>query len=262
MMSDVPAHSSPPFQVTSGELHLWYVAPDDSFDGELLGSYEALLQPDERQRYGALKVERRRREYLVTRALVRCVLSRYYPDAPGDWRFRITAHGKPELDPPRDLHFNLTNCNGLVACAVAGCRVGVDAEPLSRAPAILDLAPRFLAEGEREALSQLDAPKRTDRAISLWTLKEAYVKARGLGLALPLRSFSFAFHAGRVTLAMAPPCDSASWDFPLVDIGSHRVAIAVERLTGEARVVRVFELTPLAGEPREVEGVGWTVARN
>jgi len=88
------------------------------------------------------------------------------------------------------------------------------------------------------------------------------VKARGLGLALPLRSFSFAFHAGRVTLAMAPPCDGASWDFPLVDIGSHRVAIAVERLTGEARVVRVFELIPLAGEPREVEGVGWTVARN
>jgi 4'-phosphopantetheinyl transferase len=289
MMSGVSAHSSSLLRAVSGEVHLWYATWGDSLGGELLGSYEALLQPEERRRYGALAVERRRREYLVTRALARCVLSRYYPVDPGDWRFLVDARGRPELDPPRGISFSLTNCAGgapgaggrrsppadrtapgsssadvgrdasacgggaagLVACAVADRRVGVDAEPLSRAPAILDLGPRFLAEAEREALSRLDAASRAYRAITLWTLKEAYAKARGLGLALPFRSFSLAVDAGRAVLAGPPPCDDARWDLAVADVRSHRLAVAVER-SGGPPVLRTFEMTPLAGEPREV----------
>jgi 4'-phosphopantetheinyl transferase len=256
MMSDVSAPTRPPVEVDGREIHLWYTTDGGSIGADLLARYEALLRPEERQRHGELKVERRRREYLVTRALVRCVLSRYYPEAPADWRFEVGARGKPELDPPRPIHFNLTNCDGLVACAVADRRVGVDAEPLPRAPAVLGLIPRFLAEDEREALARLDAAARTDRAISLWTLKEAYAKARGLGLALPFRSFSVAVDSGRATLVRPPPGDGARWELAIGDVRSCRVALAVERGTGGPRVLRAFEVTPLAGEPREVAGPG------
>ncbi len=244
-------------QLESGDIHLWYVARDSSPGAELRREYEALLQSDERRRYDAFKVERARQEYLVTRALVRCVLSRYSPVAPGDWRFRLTALGRPEIDPPRSLRFNLSNCEGLVACAVVdGRQIGVDVEPHSRGPAILELASSVFADGELEDLERLEVERRVDRALSLWTLKESYLKARGLGLSLPLRSFGFALEAGQIALSPPPPYDEGCWDFTSGDITAHRLALAIERRPGQSTALRVFEMTPLAGEPREVPGAG------
>jgi 4'-phosphopantetheinyl transferase len=237
------------------EVHLWYTGCDAAEGTELLRSYEALLQPDERKRCGSFRVERSRRQYLVTRALVRCVLSQYCPRSPAEWRFRSNPYGRPELDPPHGLRFNLSNCDELVVCAVAdGREVGVDAEPYSRAPTVLGIAPRVFTNEELDALSRLDAVQRPDRALLLWTLKEAYAKARGLGFALPLRSFSFAIEGGRVALDLTPPCDSTRWAFATKSISLHRVSLAVERKGDEPVLVRAFAMTPLAGEPREVGG--------
>ena len=238
-----------------GAVHLWYAVPDSIRDPGLLGDYEALLLPDDERRYRAYRLERCRREYLITRALVRCVLSEYQPVSPNEWRFRSNAYGRPEIDPPQGLRFNLSNCEGLVVCAVADrLAVGVDVEPHARACAISSLAPRVFSRAELDGMSRLaTAQAREQRALSLWTLKESYVKARGVGLSLPLQSLSFALDDGGITLAADPPDDARDrWDFTVLDVGSCRVALTVERDARGSSTPGVWETIPLAGFKRRV----------
>ncbi len=241
--------------VDRGEVNLWYAVPGSIHDTHLLTAYEALLLPDEERRYRGYRLERGRREYLITRALVRCVLSEYRPVPPEEWRFRSNAYGRPEIDPPRGLRFNLSNCEGLVICAVADrLAVGVDAEPYSRANTIVSLAPRIFSHAELDGMSRLaTARAREQRALSLWTLKESYAKARGLGLSLPLQSLCFALDGEGITLAADPPDDARDrWDFTLLDVGSCRVALTVERGAQGSSTLGVWETIPLTGLKRRV----------
>ena len=97
------------------ELHLALPerADPDAADG--------LLSEEERERAGALLRPADRRAFTVAHALLRTALSRRRPDVPPSaWTFRTGPAGKPELDGPAVLRFNLTHADGLVACAVAG----------------------------------------------------------------------------------------------------------------------------------------------
>jgi 4'-phosphopantetheinyl transferase len=227
----------------NGELHLWYAIPGDA-DGAAApddtahtAALERLLSPEELARCRTLTRPRGRREYLLTRALVRVALSTYAPVAPQDFRFRAGPHGRPELDPPSPLRFNLSNSDGLVACLVGLEReVGVDLEPFGRADDVLDLAARICAPAELTALAALPgAAERTAHALALWTLKEAYVKARGLGLSLPVGSLTFTLGPGAIALTCAPEADAAPgrWHFRSLELEGHRVAVAAGR--SEAR---------------------------
>src|SRR5262249_8611625 len=159
--------------------------------------------PSELERYHRFVFDRHRLEFLATRALVRRTLSSLRPIDPPAWRFRITAYGRPEIDPPCGIAFNLANHPTLTVCALrtatAGAapgavpELGVDVEPLTRGIEIVPLAPSVFSVAERAALHALPAAAQPDRALSLWTLKEAYIKARSLGLSLPLDGFSFSF---------------------------------------------------------------------
>src|SRR4029453_1384894 len=100
-------------------------------------SYRDLITPDENERMVRFVFERDRRQFLITRALVRTMLSRYAEVAPRDWRFVTNQFGRPEvLDRPAhvpDLRFNLSHTDGLIACAVTvGREVGVDVENITR----------------------------------------------------------------------------------------------------------------------------------
>ena len=119
-----------------------------------------------------------------------------------DWQFSVNAHGKPAIERASEqdcgLHFNLSNSLGLVVCLVAeDVEVGVDVEPFERAEQILKLAPKVFSAAEQAQLAMLHEAEKLDRALSLWTLKESYIKARGMGLSLPLDKFSFLFDARR-----------------------------------------------------------------
>ncbi len=123
------------------------------------------------------------------------MLSRYADVAPRDWPFRIDEHGRPELAArpagTPDLRFNVSHTNGLVACAVTvGREVGVDVEHTGRR-LVHDVAERFFSPREVADLRACPAADQPVVFFDYWTLKESYIKARGLGLALPLRQFSF-----------------------------------------------------------------------
>jgi 4'-phosphopantetheinyl transferase len=236
-----------PFALVAPDVHLWLARPERAAGPDLEDAYLALLSPEERAQHARFVFEKRRHEFLVTRTLARTVLSRYGMLRPEDWRFLRSAQGRPSLDPPGDLDFNLSNGPGLVACAVARVAVGVDLEPQERAGTILSLADRVLSAAERRALSALPEAQRPDRALSLWTLKEAYLKARGAGLSLPLQELEFTIEGPSVSAAFGPALADRPerWSFRLLDHAGHRLALVTE---GPARL-HAWEVVPLSGAP-------------
>src|SRR5262249_28670043 len=151
-------------------------------------------------------------------------------------RFAADTHGKPFVQAPTTpppLRFNLSHTDGLVACVVArGLDVGVDVEDVGRRCDVLGLARSCFAADEVAHLERLPAAARPDAFFDFWTLKEAYVKARGLGLALPLKEFAFELRddgqaRARFTSAGEDP---AHWQFArLRPTVRHRLAVAVHR---------------------------------
>jgi 4'-phosphopantetheinyl transferase len=220
-------------------VQVWTALPDPAQSGRL-AYYRSLLTRDERERCDRFVQDADRLRFLLARALVRTMLSEYVAIPPGDWRFRIEEYGRPEVaELPAgapDLRFNLSHTPGLVACAVTvGRAIGLDVENVNRA-LTPQLPERFFSPQETADLRALPPGEQHKAFFDYWTLKESYIKARGLGLALPLRQFTFLRRAGLApAICFAPELhdDPASWQFaqfwPTRD---HRMAIAVRR-TGE-----------------------------
>jgi 4'-phosphopantetheinyl transferase len=209
-----------------------------------LDAYKTLLSRDEQERMARFVFDRDRRAFLITRALVRTMLSRYAGVAPAEWRFIANVHGRPEiLDRPPgapDLRFNISHTDGLIACAVTiGREVGVDVEHINR-HLTHDVAGRFFAPNEVTDLRRLPEDEQRRAFFDYWTLKEAYIKARGFGLALPLGDFAFKLKPpGPPEIAFEPSLedDPATWQF-MQDwpTPQHRLGLAVRREGGDLPV--------------------------
>lgn len=247
--------------INPAPLELWCAYPDDLLAEPVAVACAELLTPDEQERWQRLRFEPNRREFLASRALVRTALSQCHPLPPAAWRFRTNPYGKPEPDPACGLRFNLSNSPGLVVCLLArDAEVGVDAEPAARSGEILALAPDVFSAGELAQLEALPASERPDRALSLWTLKEAYLKARGLGLSLPLAGFSFLFSGNEsVHLEIDPSLqdDPARWRFGLLDFVGHRIAMMTAMDAPPA--VELWEARLFTAPPRKlpIQPVPW-----
>lgn len=223
------------------------------------GIVEALmpcLTPDERLRRDRYVHDDDRHAFVVTRALVRAVLSQHGPSAPDAWRFVTNAHGCPSVvdtqaGAPR-LEFNVSHTGGLVALAVArGHRLGVDVEDARRVVRE-DIAGRFFAPAEVADLRRLPVADQPRVFFDYWTLKEAYIKARGMGLAIPLGDFAFVLRPpAPPTIRFVPGFadDPARWQFRQAwPTPHHRLGLAVER-TGADLDVRLRTLAPEALVP-------------
>lgn len=240
---------------TAGGLCLWIAQPDDFATDEVVEKYAPLLTDEERTRWQRFRYPRYRREYLATRALVRSALSHYRPLAAGEWRFEPNAHGKPAVVPDCGLRFNLSNSPGLVVCLIGtGSDVGVDVEPCERASKIAELAPEVFSPLELTQLEALPDDERLNRALSLWTLKEAYIKARGMGLSLELSKFSFAFGGADGIRLEVDAClhdePGRRWRFCLLDHAGHRIALMVDRR--EDPELEVLEFRPCIKSARRL----------
>jgi len=273
-------------------LELWLAYPGDLAEPAAEEACAALLDDAERARAARFRFDRHRREFLATHALTRVALSHAHPLPPHAWRFSVNKYGKPSSIPECGLRFNQSNSVELAVCLIArpnarpGARpitgiatnpgaaaaevgpaaavdVGVDVESFARAEEIVPLAPRVFSAVERAQLDALPITARPDRALSLWTLKEAYIKARGMGLSLPLDGISFLFdgpqamrfEAIRFEVAPGVDDDHERWRFCRFDHAGHRIALAVEAnaapnpeiaATGN---LEIFEVRPPLGSP-------------
>jgi 4'-phosphopantetheinyl transferase len=214
-----------------GDAHIWYRFTE-SLDEDALRAEVAQLSPDERVRCQRFVSRRDRRDFAAGHALLRRVLSMHDDVRADAWTLVADANGKPSLARESDalpLAFNLSHTHGLVACAVTrDGEVGVDVECVERVTDGRDIAERYFSTAE---LAQLDACPEDERAarfIELWTLKEAYLKAIGSGLAQPLDTFAFSFDdEGGIRFNARPDTGPAAWTFALfAPSPRHRLALA------------------------------------
>ena len=235
------------------EAHIWLAFPDRITENGLLQDYRDLLSSGEHERLQRLRFERHRRERLIGTALVRTTLSRYADVMARDWVFERNQYGRPELtagqcEPP--LQFNLSHTTSLIACAVTlGREIGVDVEDLERPRATMAIADHYFASPEVRALQALSGGEQRQRFFEYWTLKESYIKARGMGLALPLRKFFFEleYHRPiRICFESSLDDDPQSWQFALFRPKPQQVmALGIRRGNGADVEVRVRETVPL-----------------
>lgn len=233
------------------ELHLWYARVPTEDADPLAASQYALLCSQERLRMGHYRTEALQRRYRVTRALVRTALASHTHAAPQRLRFAETSYGRPEIAEPLELvgewHFNVSHTEDLVVVLIGRQRAfGVDIEDPAR-PAPWRVAQHFFAEPEIRLLEGLPPARRAARFWDLWTLKESYAKALGLGLSLPFDTFWFEFdEQDRIVMHIetSPLHPGGIWSFFQSDLLGHRLALCTAQHTATPIRVQLWESIP------------------
>jgi 4'-phosphopantetheinyl transferase len=251
------------------DVEIWAAFPDEIRDPKLLQGYRELLTDDERAREMRFRFPSDQHRFLLTRVLVRTVLSKYANVGPRDWRFAPDAYGRPQIrnEAPSvaGVTFNVSHTQGLIILGVTRRNaLGVDTEHLWSRTASTAVAERYFAPDEAAALRELPEPERRERFFDYWTLKEAYVKARGRGVSLGLSSFGFQLEEPkRIGAWFRPELEDAAqhwqfWQFhPSAD---HVAAVCLQRPGGTDSRLAVKKVVPLSSEqPMPVEIVRQSV---
>jgi 4'-phosphopantetheinyl transferase len=239
------------------EIHLWLAFYDGITDERLYSAYRELLDAAEKEQGSRFYFARDRRRYMVTRALVRTVLSRYVSVHPREWIFSANAYGRPEIvnEQARDagLSFNISHTHSLIVLGVTKRRaLGVDVENFRAREVSLDIADHFFAPQEVAALSAVPPQQQQYRFFEYWTFKEAYIKARGMGLSLPLDKFNFHYPDDcTVEIAIDPELadEPARWQFwQFRPRSEYLVAICAERNGAHSSSLIVRQVIPMLSE--------------
>ena len=179
-----------------GRIEIWSVALDGA--AAHTAALEAVLPQDERARAERFAFAAGRRRFVAARGALRRVLGAYLDLAPEDVVFAYGRKGKPYLTgAAAGLHFNLSHSGERALIALGRIPLGVDIERLRPLRDPDAIARRFFSEAERAALAAQTAERKAEAFFACWTGKEAYVKAVGDGLTIPLRSFDVTFADGR-----------------------------------------------------------------
>ncbi|MBR0831013.1 4'-phosphopantetheinyl transferase superfamily protein [Bradyrhizobium manausense] len=239
------------------DLHVWLIEAVDS--DEAREACRAMLSANERQRADRFVFERHRREFIHAHGMLRLALSQAAPDvAPSDWSFATGPHGRPYVAGPARpmaLHFNLTHTEGCVACVVSGHEaVGVDVEQITPRRARMETAEGVFSPDELASLRDIATDQFVSRFFDYWTLKEAYLKARGIGLhLLPLDRFSMRLGADGVGIHFDPEIDDdpRKWRFTQSSPSPvHRLAVADGSGVAGGLAIRTHSpLPPRPGAP-------------
>jgi 4'-phosphopantetheinyl transferase len=231
-------------------VHVLTVHLDDPEVLAQLERYRTLLNSDERERERRFHFDADKERFVIGRALARLQLSRFLGGDPRTWPLVTNRYGRPELAAPTNppIGFNVSHTAGMVACAVTGTSdIGVDVERVTRTLAH-DVAERFFAPREVADLRALGDEEQGRVFFDYWTLKEAYIKARGMGLALPLAHFAFCLRppaAPTIAFDQEIEDDPRTWQFAQSwPTPEHRLAVAVRRPPGQDVEIRITPVVP------------------
>ncbi len=179
-------------RLSDDEIHVWCVELDAA--GEV-AALAAWLSAEERERASGLLSGTHQRRFVVARGMLRRLLGCYLDQDPSAVAFSRGAHGKPFLQ-EGGLHFNVSHTHELALYAIAQSReVGVDVEWMRPQVAHEQIAARFFSLEEQGALAEVPDEERRAAFYNIWTRKEAYVKARGGGIAAGLGTFAVSLGA-------------------------------------------------------------------
>jgi 4'-phosphopantetheinyl transferase len=188
------AERSGEFGLRQRVIHVW-TRSLDAEDAAIRQGYD-LLSSEERGRAERFRVDRPRNDFILTRSALRLLLAQYATTTPERLQFKVTKYGKPGLEGVSDLRFNVSHTEGMALLAFTrGREIGVDVERIRPEPDARRLSERFFSVSEREALRPLRSEELQAAFFRCWSRKEAYIKARGEGLSLPLAQFDVAVEA-------------------------------------------------------------------
>jgi 4'-phosphopantetheinyl transferase len=215
-------------------VHIFRLALD--LPAARLEALSAVLNEEEAARAARYLRETDRQRFTAARGQLRCILASYLKAQPGELHFTYNPYGKPALleGEPR---FNLSHSEGLGLLAVAFWQeVGVDVERLDRQVDYTNITRRFFAPGEVAEFLSLPEADRPRAFCNGWTRKEAYIKARGMGMAFKLDGFEVSLSPG------APPRLSSpdpGWSLHTIDPGEGFAAALV--VEGEIEGMRCWD---------------------
>ena len=237
---EAPFHSK---AFDDSDVLLWSMAVDGP-PVEAVARWYATLDAGERARADRFHFRADRETYVAAHALTRALLARVGTLPAEAWCFVTTPTGRPEIAPALGrsrLRFSLSHTRGLVACAVGiDHDLGVDVEAAAdRVADELDLAARFFAPGEVALLRNTSKEQRRNAFLRIWTLKEAYIKATGQGLACRLDSFAFSLDPIRLQIDGADADLARSWQFAqFCATTGHVIALAARHAPVPLRLAR------------------------
>jgi 4'-phosphopantetheinyl transferase len=198
------------------EVHTWRATLDLPLS--LVEQLGGLLTADESDRAERFHFEKDRQHFIVGRGLLRIILGRYLRIAPERLRFFYNRYGKPFLAPEYGLHklcFNMSHSGGLALFAITRNRdIGVDLERIRANLEYEEIAERFFSPEEVMGLHTIPTRMKVEVFFNCWTRKEAYIKAQGQGLSLPLDSFDVSFAPGEPATLLATrddPREASRW---------------------------------------------------
>ena len=190
--------SSMEWEQIGNEIHVWHAVLDR--EEKVFGRLESTLSPEEKARADRFHFVNDKNRFVVARGLLRELLGKYLKQAPAGLEFSYGRHGKPFLsggNASSGLCFNLSHSSGLVVYAVARERnLGIDVEHIRPEAASEDIAKRYFSVREVSDLGTLPPEARVEGFFHCWTRKEAYLKATGMGLQIPLDSFAVSLLPG------------------------------------------------------------------
>lgn len=206
------------FELQPGQVDIWRLDLRAFQEPSRLLSYLPLLSLEERDRYHRFAFEPLHQNYLVAHALTRIILACYEAIPPSALDFTRNAFGRPELSHSQiGLRFNLSHTQAFAALAVAQTwDIGIDLECDDHPVSPLEIAERYFAPAEVTWLKAQPPERLKSTFLSLWSLKEAYIKACGLGLSMALDQIAVELtDLGPPRVAFSPGTDEAPDDWRL-----------------------------------------------
>lgn len=235
------------FQLPGDDVHVWTVPLNASPD--CYSRLQRTLSDDEVARAARFRFERDANRFVAARGVLRTLLACYLEAHPAQLHFEYGPKGKPALSATsaHRLQFNLAHSADLVICAFTQrTRMGVDVEQSRAVDDAEDLSRRFFAAAEHADLMSLPAELRSQAFLACWTRKEAFVKALGDGLSLPLQSFRVSLLPGMpaALLDVDPDVETGRQWF-LYDFQPLPGFVAAVAAEGRARPLRAMRVQSL-----------------
>lgn len=220
------------------DVHVWRFSLDQS--PTIVNTFRRLLTPDEQMRADRFHFEKDRHNFIAARGCLRTIIAQYLKTLPHEVRFGYNDHGKPRLlnsggaaDP---LHFNVTHSAGIALYAFTRLgEIGIDIEHINPEIAGADIAQRFFSANEIACLQRLPKGMQSRAFFNCWTRKEAFIKAKGVGLSLPLDQFDVALTPSEPVAILRTEWDeneAALWSLKPIDANPAYAAAVALRVHG------------------------------
>jgi 4'-phosphopantetheinyl transferase len=213
-------------------VHVWLLPLGQSSDANAKWSIQLSL--DEQVRVGRFRFERDRQSWITARGMMRVILGEYVHESPELVRFASYAYGKQYLQDYPFLEFNLSHAGDYGLLGVSHHTIGVDIEQIREHFADPSVARHFFSEAEQTELAAYSGDQYSTAFFTFWTRKEAYIKARGEGLSLPLRDFDVSVDPAINGLIATRPdnYERFRWEMHSVSVPSSYCAyLVIERMS-------------------------------